>query len=154
MSQRHPTSENIADLWIRIAEKFCDKSKDPVPEEKPNTELSRIRQMFAFPEENEKKDDAFEKSFEERCRKIGNASDGSCKKSRVSSDTQEFTIDIVTDSSEKETDGNYPDELIGDQKEGLLDPARSKIPREDNSDRSTMKWHPAFPRHKDFDRMV
>jgi hypothetical protein len=110
--ESHPSSEYITNLNIWRTEKFCKKSHNTVSSEKPDSELSRIFYFFSFPQEDSEKKYSFQESFKEWSWEIARTIDVPSKKSIIPRQTHKFTIDIVPYSSEKETNRNYPDELI------------------------------------------
>lgn len=139
MPERHPSSKYIPYLNIWCTEKFCKKSHQPIPSEKPDSELSWIYYFFSFSEENDKQHYSFQESLEEWCWEITHTIDVSSERSVIARYTHEFTIDIIAYSSKKETNRHYPDELVCDNEKWFFYFLCSEIPSNDNTDCSPMK---------------
>lgn len=84
MSECHPSSEHITNLYIGCTEKFYAESHYTIPTEKPDSELTRIFYFFSFPEEDSEQQYSFQKSFEEWSWEIAGAIDFSSKESIIS----------------------------------------------------------------------
>lgn len=154
MSERHPSSEYITNLDIGCTEKFYTKSHHTIPTQKPDSELTVVFYFFSFPEEDSEQQYSFEESFEEWSWEIVCAIDISSEESIVSRQPHEFTIDVIPYSSKKETNRNYPDELIRNSEKWFFDFLWSDIPCDNNSESSSMKWHTPLPRHEYLKRII
>ena len=113
-------------------------------------------EVRAFPgkeEHNEKEKNSLKKHFEEGAREVCDAIFYHPKRSIIWGISRKFPINIISDSSESDSNWNDNSETIGYRKEGFFIFFCVEKHCSNNSDESSVKAHASFPEGEYLGRM-
>ncbi len=146
-------SEKVPDPSIRESHELDTEAENSVPEEEVRSNLSIEFLMADEIWEDEEKDDSFKKGFEKGRGEVGYSVSEDGEWSGIRRETEEFSIKIIPDPPESESDGQDTRDLIRHEEEWFLISQCVRSHRDDDPDDPTMETHPSFPHFYNLSRM-
>lgn len=147
------TSEEVPNPRIREPHELDSEAENSVPEEEMRGNLSTIFLMTDDIWEDEKEDDSFKYSLEQGRWEMRYIISDDGERSGIRCESEEFSIEIIPDTAESESDGEDARDLISHEEEWFSIPQSIYSHRDDNPDGTAMETHPAMPHLENLSRM-